>query len=870
MKKFLAPTQFILGSFIVLIAAAWMAINLGLLTGFPKGVDAYAHLFRIRYILEYFPQLSLNPLWNSGTPYWLWSYPPFSSLPPSALVAFLGLAPEMAMTYVAAFHLILFFVGLFFVSWVLGKNFWFAIGLATLAALTPATWSWWGHGGNYVRLFGMGWWIWALALFFLHLKKGGRFFYGFYTLVAVLAFGTHFIFVNLLGLLIGLVIVFAISGIKEKIRAGFIYLGVPFLLTSYWLIPMLLTSGGKSRFVQGAFAKPLEFRHFINLDPNFPYFTLTFLFTGVILIALLVGISRILKPRLEKLHKGIILGLGLVSFVQIGYLLVGNIPNWPEKGYLAVITPGVSLPIIIVHGFLFTATALGRGWRGKIGNFINPALALILVLVSFSYIKPLVPSLQKGLYDVSREGQHQPEAMEVISRAELSPNYRFGTDSAFVSDWFNYVYPNISQTRDYIYQGIPYKNWQFFQEATIWAAPDRYDETEWLLDWYAIEYFSVGKASENTQFDKFIQREDLFENIADIPFFYLFRYKKAKSILSVPKAPVLLIVSEEEEYETLVRLLALGGLGSDRVLPVWGGKDLRGITLDQMKSFDGLILYNYQADSEAIKRLAFYIRDGGKVFIEENLGEEDEKSFSEPFPFRRIAEDEREIWNLSGELVDEKEAENFAPADFEGSPWKINIATEIYDWGKPILFSKGEPVIIEGSLGGGKIIWSGINLPYHALSFRNEIEAYVFEKILTRLFNDFKKEKELEKISWDKWSPQKRTLTTRVNGKGILIKESWFPNWKANILVNGRKEQLKIYKAGPNLMYIPLNLRAEEYELNIYYTHRVVEIFGWVLSGTTLVLLLIYLKKGKIPFLSSTRTRLMNKVSGWWDKDEEY
>jgi len=77
-------------------------------------------------------------------------------------------------------------------------------------------------------------------------------------------------------------------------------------------------------------------------------------------------------------------------------------------------------------------------------------------------------------------------------------NQRFGTDSSFVADWFNYKY-SVPQTRDYFSQGVPYPDWLAWFEKSVWYEKNNMAETQFLLDWNAVDRFFVGEPHFNYQ-----------------------------------------------------------------------------------------------------------------------------------------------------------------------------------------------------------------------------------------------------------------------------------------------------------------------------------------------------------------------------------
>ena len=90
------------------------------------------------------------------------------------------------------------------------------------------------------------------------------------------------------------------------------------------------------------------------------------------------------------------------------------------------------------------------------------------------------------------------------------------------------------------------------------------------------------------------------------------------------------------------------------------------------------------------------------------------------------------------------------------------------------------------------------------------------------------------------------------------------------------KEKLTIYRGGLDQQYIPLPSDIEPpYTVVMVYGRWTAEIIGFIVSGITLILLLIYLFEGKLyrPVMGrvwkATIGRLKFKTTSWWDKDNQ-
>lgn len=861
MQKGAKVSFLILGAVVVLAIAFWVGNSLYLFKGFPKGVDAYAHMTRIAWILRYFPQINWNPFWDSGTPFWIWTYPPLTALLSPVLVKMFGITVGRAMVWSGATLTLIGVMGLYVAAYMISESAPIAIFTSVLTVTTPAFWSWWGHGGNYARIWGLAFYFWSFAFLVWYLKRPSKIRFFLLVLFTSFALGSHLLYGGLTVLTFGAYLVFAVGGWRKKILEGVKILGTAFLLSAYWYFPLLVTSKPGGRFIEGGFGSAVTFRALFFLDRERIFFTLPTRFTVTVLLAVVLAIVLLHKRRLQdRLARALVLGLGLGVLASLFYILIGNIPGYPEKGYFAVFPPFAALPVFVFLSAYFLSGVLS-GLSRRISTALGLSLtALIIVLFALN-----LPFEKEAIFDVSQPGNIQVVAQEMMATIPLSPDFRFGTDSAFVADWFNYLYPDQPQTRDYISQGIPFKQWQYFQEWLVWTQPDRLEETQFLLDWYAVRYFTVGFASPNSQLDKFLSHPELFQEEvrSKNEDFYIFSYQNPTPIASFTQAPTILMIGGKEEYETLVRTLAISNFGTRRIIPVYGGKSLS--SLSELSQFDAVFLYDYQTKNLAcdIKPIAEFVRQGGALLIESSRNIEGNKELAElpdPFPVTGVNfAERRDNWGL-------EPSQDFSPALFEGAPWSINTASKVRPWAEVILSSFGKPVIVAGNFGRGRVIWSGINLPYHALSYVDKTESNYLGSLLEASLGRPLEEEREERVKFSLWQPEKRVVELSAPRKGILLKESHFPQWHAYLqtVSNGRqiRKGLKIFTAGPNLMYLPLpqniNFPAK---IILDYQISAVENLGWLTTFSTFVIVLLYLG-GRTP-------KIFGKMDlkSWWEKE---
>ena len=207
-------------------------------------------------------------------------------------------------------------------------------------------------------------------------------------------------------------------------------------------------------------------------------------------------------------------------------------------------------------------------------------------------------------------------------------------------------------------------------------------------------------------------------------------------------------------------------------------------------------------------------------------------------------------WTTYGDpsVVDSDLAQLGMPAYANSGGWSTQASTRLQPWARPVLASGGKDVVVRGALGAGKVLWEGLNLPYHVDSFRSAPEAaFLARAVLSTL-------------------PAARAVpastATPVNAEawristagatGILLKVQDAPGGHAT--ANGAKAA--IYPAGPGMMWIPTG--SGPLRVDVKYHMSSVEELGFVgtflTCGLILALLLsrrarrLLVRAGDLPF----------------------
>ena len=191
-----------------------------------------------------------------------------------------------------------------------------------------------------------------------------------------------------------------------------------------------------------------------------------------------------------------------------------------------------------------------------------------------------------------------------------------------------------------------------------------------------------------------------------------------------------------------------------------------------------------------------------------------------------------------------------------------------------ILKNHGIPVMISQTVGDGQVIWSGINLPYHAIRSHNVEEVRFFKNIIEKLLEGAAIEEPTYEAKFI--NPQKRQIVFH-HATGVLFKEQSFPGWGAKIGFGSPSQGLKIYKVGPanpGFMYVRVPTKYAQKETTIAFTYSG-SFTTWFLSIISFLIVVFLLEEiliggriiGRLRRLAWKRAH--GRVKSWWGREDE-
>lgn len=355
--------------------------------------------------------------------------------------------------------------------------------------------------------------------------------------------------------------------------------------------------------------------------------------------------------------------------------------------------------------------------------------------------------------------------------------------------------------------------------------------------------------------------------------------KYTSPIATATNATPVMVIGSFGGFEDIMRLLGATNLNSQRLIPVRSEKRIEEHSIAELKKFDLVILheYRYQNKRKAFALLEEYVKGGGKIFIETGteVPEASSSELPEIFPFATsIRGPAGDVWELGADedVVKDLNLDVFGPPKFNDTDWNIAHPDGELREGDVLLTHEDIPIIVERSLGEGRLIWSGMNLPYHFNQYHVQEEAELFKILLGRLVSLPDTGVVASNVDWIR--PGKITISSS-QARGMLLKQQGYAGWNTK-LTSDRNKRLDWYVAGPTFpgyIYVPLPENAQANpKVTFTFNGRLQH---WIATGVNLLVILVLLelilfKRGPMRKVLGTSQKVLGKgVGKWWEKDED-
>lgn len=594
----------------------------------------------------------------------------------------------------------------------------------------------------------------------------------------------------------------------------------------------------------------------------------------------------------------------LIFIIFIFTLMLFNITSMNLVLLAERVLWGLSLMFLLLFAKVIaelTNSSLGKSILfGSVGLVITAAYLFLTLIVKPAH---LVPDTLRNLDPY----KYKPDESLVSDVAN--------SDETKYSDKYEYEssYPPLSWSKSFDNYRADGINWAIYSNWNLWSSNPRYkgrfpaakglplewsglltaaeyghlgeagtpDTSKWAVnqtifffDWYAIRHLEVVEVD----WPDFLRKEPLIvsteksRNIA----YHTIDKKYIGPVYAPTNVKTMAVVSPETQYDNFIRTLSYSEFTSKRLIPIYLGSNLDSLNKENLKYFDSVFLYGYKKSffgSGTWNILNDYVRKGGKLIIEtgQKVDETQNPSLPEVFPVQKtdttVADKSFNIEVKENDLTKDVQLSDFSQLKTKYLPYLISQATpeSLKDWAKPVLMKDGNVVLAFGQLDKGSVVWSGINLPFHAIDNRNISETVIFANILEWFFPN--QEAAIDNFKVSHPTPEK-IIVSSSQGKGFLLKENYNPGWSAKL--NGKK--IKIYKAGLFQMYIPFDSDKGEQVVELNYFGNPLHWVLFIISFVSLLGVFSYLLFNKNPlFWIGRLLKIRNFISHFkiTDKKEE-
>jgi hypothetical protein len=349
------------------------------------------------------------------------------------------------------------------------------------------------------------------------------------------------------------------------------------------------------------------------------------------------------------------------------------------------------------------------------------------------------------------------------------------------------------------------------------AAPHQIEE---LAAWFGIQY--VVLHDELDDLGKY-PRETwplvYGEEASETGVMQIRRFEAAPPLASHVRSPRILVIGGDQDavYDQVFRTFVDIGFGFEQGLVVEGSHKVDDYGLVELLRFDVVLLhgYGYNNRTRAWQLLEQYVGLGGALFVDTGWQfrspDWEMEEAPELLPFASL------IWTDYGTEAEfalaesgldlSVETELFAPLIWDDGPWGISSPTgDLRTWAQPVLTAGGNPIIVAGDYGYGRVVWSGMNLIGHAHAFENLAEKELLGELI-RWLDPPPDTAVLEAPTFERAHPDRIHFTIDEPfsyDTSLLWREAYSPDWRASIDIGGQIQDVPIYSAGPGMMLLIL------------------------------------------------------------------
>lgn len=794
---------------IVTISVYAYLILRDVLAGLPKGGDTPHAISLVAFLLKSWPHLpGWNSEWGVGHPFLAFYHP--MGIWTTFLAAKISGIPIVELYKLVSFLLVLLSaVGLFAFLRTSKIPEIPALAASLLYLLTP---------GSYALLFNLGFFtdafgyvfLWTLLISFRALSDSGK------SRFLLLGIGSYFglLLSHPIAALFGTIflVTYAFWQIAGEGYGRHLFLDLAKVvlgglsLSAFWYLPFLVL-GAFERFGQvlptstvvtaGAFRLD-QIMGLATADP----FVLSTWSVALATVGAVISENKFRRFALPWTIVLLFLLLAPLAGLVSLYWILTPVRFLPWTSMFLAMLGGLGLSALFDHFARIVKIDL-QSYRSHIAGVLLVAVLLSPAIANASTISGLATD-------------HGPDfaLAKELSRIIPTGGQRIALAPAFggVIETLN-IFSDASQLWNYQQQSAPNLGWIAPTYGYLFLGRGSAPQIQALSEWFGLDYVLLedNPNSLNRYVNTTFTVEWRGHNAV------LLRNERPTGIVTVAEAWNTLVIGERAGFGNVFWSFIVGGFGPSSTYFVTRGGNVDDYGVEELLRFRSVILYGYRYSdrTKAWKTLEEYVRAGGTLLIDTGFSpDSDSPDLPLPFPISRTkATDFGKSWTFSvlrDPITDGLDFQRFSPALYGENPWGVSSSFNetVRAWARPVAWISGQPIIVSGEFGNGRVVWSGLNLPFHIVSFENTEEARLLSAMNTA-GSKVAKEK-LGEFSIKRDSPDKIVVAvlSAQGPLGVLFRETFFPKWQTRLESKGASSPLELYQAGPWLMYTILDSKA--------------------------------------------------------------
>ena len=801
-----------------------------LLYGFPKGGDAPNALSMIRYLEKWWPHI---PRWNTE---WGCGYPFLTFYQPLGIVSTFIISKAFSLSIFTAYKLVMLLVAcfsslfLYILSLILLEDEAAALITAILYILTPGSLNNLIYWGFFTEHFGYPIFLVSMILISLYVKTERKIF----IISSIVSYALILLSHSLLAT-IGTIVLFTYllwlyirenKSITKFIKTSLFLFGLGLSLVTFWYIPFINCGALRQYEIYSPKTSgPLSIEQLIGL----PRSGSTRLAPWTIFIATLGGLIS-LRKRKNRFFL-------LWSLIFLFYLEANRFPIFYPL-YIKAVFPQRFLPWASIFLSLLGGCAVNL-FELRLSS--RKLLIFSIILLAFSplahihRIEVLGATNHEGTYKLMEE------LAAIVDGRIAFPGYMGSFHQSF-----NLVSKE-SQLSNYQLQSAPNLAWIGMADAYLFKGFGKTEEAISVARWYGLEYLFI---DEGAMVD-WTSDSEHFREVWSEHGYKLYKVIPSAPLVSIGDRRRILVIGNRYAYENIFWTLIHTDFDPEMNALVWIDERVDELDVEKLRKFDVVVLYGYRYKDRdrMMSILQRYLIEGGCLLIDTGYSPDSEASdLTDPFPVSTMkAGDFGFTWiftHIDSDILQDVDFTAFSPPRYGDAPWGVSYSFNhtIQPWAKTLVWLYGHPIIVAGEYGRGRVVWCGLNLPYHAKSYRNREEA----KLLLCLLNWLSppREKSSTEVEVDRPIPEKMIILISgeiEGGASVFVRETYFPKWHAYLEVGGERRKLDLYYSGPGFMLVilPEEIDTSTRLILRYETIRI-EYVGYIITLSAIILLIIY------------------------------